>query len=140
VKLYDSFFYPEGSRKAGQPPRLVKDGMCWPCLFLGWLGLLVLGSWLSALLAGTATLILLTLSAAVQPGWPILVGFNLLLALFGNDLRRWELGLRGLARGPVVAGTGRDAALLRLLDEWTPRQAAAGEAQHGRAEGAGEGG
>ena len=104
-------------RPAGdRPPVLVKEGFCWPCLFLGWIGLLALGSWIAALLAGAVGIALTVLLRDVSGAWPILLGWRIAIALFANDWRRLELGLRGLRPGALVAGGSREAALLRLLE------------------------
>ena len=49
-------------------------------------------------------------------GVGVLPGLHLVVALFANDWRRWELGRAGYAAGPVVAGRDHGSALLRLLD------------------------
>ncbi len=116
MKLYSAHFHADDSRKAGRPPVLIKEGLCWPCLLFGWVGLLLLGSWVPALLAGAVSVALAALLHGVTGGWPVFVGWRLLIVLFGNDWRRWELGLRGLRTGALVAGRDRDTALLRLLD------------------------
>jgi hypothetical protein len=116
VRLYSTHFHPPGSGRAERPPVLVKEGISWPCLFLGWIGLLLAGSWVAALLVGAASIALLALLRHVSGSWPVLAGLQLLIALFANDLRRWELRLRGFVPGPVVGGRDFDAALLRLLD------------------------
>jgi hypothetical protein len=116
VRLFSTHFHPPDSARAERPPVLVKEGISWPCFFLGWVGLLLAGSWIAALLAGAVTFLVMALLRPVSGAWPILAGLQLLIALFANDLRRWELGLRGLLPGPVVAGRDSGAALLRLLD------------------------
>jgi len=116
VRLYSAYFHPADSTRTDRPPVLVKEGISWPCLVLGWIGLLLSGSWIAALLAGAASFALGTAFRHVSGVWPLLAGLQLLLALFANDLRRWELRLRGFVPGPVVAGRDPEAALLRLLD------------------------
>ena len=116
MKLYSAYFHPLDSTRADRPPILVKEGISWPCLFLGWIGLLFSGSWIAALLIGTVSLVLAAILRHVSGAGPLLAGLQLLLALFANDLRRWELRLRGFVAGPVVAGRDAETALLRLLD------------------------
>ena len=116
MRLYSAYFHPSDSTRAERPPVLVKEGISWPCLILGWIGLLLSGSWIAALLVGAASLVLTAIFRHVGGAWPLLAGLQLLLALFANDLRRWELRLRGFVVGPVVAGRDAEAALLRLLD------------------------
>ena len=116
MRLYSAYFHPLDSTRADRPPVLVKEGISWPCLVFGWLGLLSSGSWVAALLAGAASLVIAAALRDVGGAWPLLAGLQLLLALFANDLRGWELRLRGFLPGPVVAGRNPEAALLRLLD------------------------
>ena len=116
MRLYSTHFHASDSMTPERPPLLVREGISWPCLVLGWMGLLLSGSWIAAFLIAAASV---ALGLALRPltgGWPVLAGAQLLLALFANDLRRWELGLRGFIPGPIVSGRNPDAALLRLLD------------------------
>ncbi len=115
MRLYSSHFR-AASADRERPPLLVKEGLSWPCLLLGWIGLLLSGSWIAALLVAAASLLIALLLRHLAGGWPIAAGLQLLLGLFANDLRRWELGLRGFIAGPLVAGRDAEAALLRLLD------------------------
>ncbi|WP_428395049.1 hypothetical protein [Lichenicoccus sp.] len=114
MRLYSTHF------RAQAAPVLVKEGFSWPCLFLGWIGLLLSASWIAGLLAGAVFLafggLLRPLHGMLHAVWPVFAGLQVLLALFANDLRRWELGLRGFVAGPLVSGHDADAALVRLLD------------------------
>ncbi len=116
MRLYTAYFHPSDSTRAERPPVMIKEGISWPCLILGWIGLLLAGSWISALLVVAVSLVLWLAARHVSGLWPILGGLQLLLAFFANDLRRWELRLRGFIPGPVVAGPDPETALLRLLD------------------------
>ena len=116
MRLYSVHFHPRDSWRSERPPVLVKEGFSWPCLILGWIGLLFPRSWLAALLAGAVSLAMMALLRPVSGSWPIFAELHLLLGLFGNDLRRWELRLRDFSTGPLVAGRNADAALIRLLD------------------------
>ena len=116
MRIFSAHFHARSSPRAEQPPVLVKEGFSWPCLFLGWIGLMLSGSWIAALLVAAVFLAVGLVLRPVVGGWPILAGMQLLLALFANDLRRWELGLRGFIPGSIVAGRDRAGALLRLLD------------------------
>ena len=115
--------YSTHTRAPGAPPELIKEGFSWPCLVFGWLGLLLSGSWMAALLAGAVTLALIAVLLHLPGLWPIAAGSQVLLACFANDLRRWELRLRGFSPGPLVAGADADAAMLRLLDRAAASQA-----------------
>ncbi|MFS3136906.1 hypothetical protein ACLRDC_16305 [Gluconacetobacter sacchari] len=113
MTTYSSWFRTDGRR----PPILVAERLSWRVLLLGWLGLVIQGSWIAGLLAGAASLILLGAVAALHlPVPPFWIGLHLLLGLCAADIREWELRLNGLAAGPVVVAPGREAALLRLLE------------------------
>ena len=98
-----------------QPPVLVPEGFSPWALLFGWLALLRRGSWLVAVLAGIAALLIGVLARLVPETWVLLPGLNLLIALFAHDWRRWELHQAGYVPGPIVAGPDPDSALLRLL-------------------------
>ena len=116
MRLYSAHLHAPDSPRAGRTPVLVKEGFCWPCLFLGWIVLLLYRSWIAALLLGALSIVLALGLRGLPGAWAALLGWQLLIACFAHDLRRWELGLHGLQAGPLVAGPDRDAALLRLLD------------------------
>ena len=114
MRLYSTHF---AAGQTGALPVLVKEGVCWPCLLLGWIGLLLAGSWTLALLAGAITFGLVTLLHGTAEAWPVLAGWQLVVGVFANDWRRREFRWRGFAQGPLVAGRTADGALLRLLDQ-----------------------
>jgi len=102
--------------KPGAVPVLVQDGFSWGAALFGCLWLAWQGAWIPA------GLVLLADVAAqlVQNAWyGAAVGVTLLLlqGIYGHDLVRWSLRLRGYDDGPVVAAASADAALLRLLAE-----------------------
>ena len=91
--------------------RLVPERFCWSGLLFGPFSLAIGGAW------ATALLLVLAWWAALH--WQVrLVAWALPIAtgLFGFDWRRLELRLGGWVPSGVVAGHGRDDALLRLLD------------------------
>nr|WP_220790444.1 hypothetical protein [Gluconacetobacter takamatsuzukensis] len=96
---------------------MVADRLSWRVLLLGWLGLVIQGSWIAGLLAGAASLALMgAVEVAHLPLLPFWAGLHLLLGLNTADIRAWELRLNGLAAGPIIVAQGREAALLRLLE------------------------
>lgn len=109
--------------RAGRVPVLVTEGFTWGALLFGPLWLLWHRAWVVALLS----LVPLGLALLAPPAWrPVLsFGVLLLLGFSGRDLVRWSLARRGYALAHVVAGRGRDDALLRLMDnDPAARQAA----------------
>ncbi len=97
-------------------PVLVREGFSWAAAIFGWLWLLAQGAWGPALLVLAGALLAAKLGAMSHSAAPLLALF-LVQGMFGRDLVRWWLGLRGWREaGPVVAPS-HDAALLRLLAE-----------------------
>ena len=91
--------------------RLVPERFCWTGLVFGPLALAIGGAWASALL------LVLAWWGALHWHLPV-VAWTLPVAtgLFGFDWKRLELRLGGWIDDGVVAGKGRDHALLRLFD------------------------
>ncbi len=94
-------------------PVLVPEGFSWGALFFGPLWLLRHGAWIAAALAAAALVAATLVPPALRP--LATFGVLLLLAVLGNDIRRWTLGLRQFRIAHVVAARSRDEALLRLL-------------------------
>ena len=93
---------------------LIKEGFCWPALFIPVLWLLYRWQWLglgaylvaSGLLSGLVYLVGLDkLSAGL-----LSLLFSLLVAALANDWRRWRLSARGYDVVGVVAGGNLDRA------------------------------
>ena len=106
----------------GRLPVLVREGFSWGAALFGWLWLLVQGAWGPALLlfaAGVAAAKLGVMLHSVAPA----VAVFLVQGVFGRDLVRWWLGLRGWRPAGPVAASSHDAALLRLLAEHPDLQA-----------------
>ena len=98
---------------------LVKEGVCWPALFVPLLWLLWHRLWLglagylagAVLLAGLAYLL-----ALAVPGQLLLAAlYALLTAGAANDLRRWALARSGYRLEAIVAAAGLVAAERRLF-------------------------
>jgi hypothetical protein len=108
--------------KPRQMPILVREGFSWGAALFGWIWLLFQGAWVPALLVLAGAVAALKLGSVTQSAAP-LIGLFLVQGVFGRDLVRWWLGLRGYTQaGPVAAAT-QDAALLRLLTERPDLQA-----------------
>ncbi len=112
--VFTSHVAPPG--KTPRLPVLVREGFSWGAALFGWFWLLLQGAWLPALLVLAAAIGAAKLGMATHSLAAPLAVF-LVQGIFGRDLLRWWLGLRGWRpAGPVVA-TSHDAALLRLLAE-----------------------
>ena len=105
-------FYTAHLRPASAPI-LVREGFSWHAAVFGPFWLAVNGAWIAAALS-------LGLNAGIVlvPD-PLHSVAGLILAwahgVFGRDLLRWTLALRGFAQGPVLAARNEDAAYARLL-------------------------
>jgi hypothetical protein len=113
MNLFTSHTRPNGP--ADEPPVLVREGFSWGACIFGALWLVAWRAWLPALLTFAVAVLVGALGRAVESAAPLL-GLALLQGLLCPDLLRWSLARRGYVAGPVVAGPGREAALLRLLD------------------------
>ncbi len=119
--------YTVHERPGGAPDNpdvvLVKEGFCWPALFVPLLWGLYHRLWLG-LLAYLAGLALVGgLGAALGLGEPAqgLLGlvYALLVAASANDWRRWTLKRRGYRMTGVVAGNRLEEAERRLFGRWS---------------------
>ncbi len=95
------------------PPVLVREGFAWGALIFGPLWLAAHRAWLPAALS-----LLPIVACAFLPG-RLGAAAAILLAiafgLFGHDLRRWALSLRGRHAVHVIAAPSEEAAFIRLL-------------------------
>lgn len=102
--------------KPGALPVLVREGFSWGAAIFGWIWLLLAGAWIPAVLVFIGALAALQLATMI--GAPaVLLALFLAQGMFGHDLLRWSLALKGYRSAGPVAGATHDAALLRLLDE-----------------------
>jgi hypothetical protein len=98
---------------------LVKEGFCWPALFVPGLWLLFRRMWLIFLLYlafVVASMVADDMIANVIGVLTLLV--HLLLGLEGNNLRRWTLERRGYALAGIAEGRNRDEADIRFFADW----------------------
>ena len=102
--------------KPRRMPVLVREGFSWGAAIFGWIWLLCLGAWIPALLVLAAAVGALKLAAMTNSPAPLAALF-LVQGLFGRDMVRWSLGLKGFQSMGPVAAASRDAALIRLLTE-----------------------
>ena len=99
----------------------VKDGFCWPALFIPELWLLFRRLWL-VLVVYVAISLVVSIVGSEAGGplpWVTLALMHLLFALEGNALRRWKLSSRGYELIGVAEGR-RDAAEYRFFSAWQP--------------------
>lgn len=101
----------------------VKEGFCWPGLFVPALWMLFKGMWL-VLLLYLAVMIVLNVVFGVLPieGLaPIVIVAvgNVIIGFEGNDLYRWTLARRGLSLIDVVGGRDREEAERRYFTRLT---------------------
>jgi hypothetical protein len=99
--------------RAQSAPLLVPEGFSWGALIFGPLWLAVHAAWIPAALVLAVDL---GLGFVPRPLGPVLeIAAAVMTGLYGNDLRRWSLAMRGWLLSGVVAGRDEDAAFARLL-------------------------
>lgn len=104
MKIWTAFTAP------GRKPVLVAEGFSWGALVFGPLWLAASGAWIFAAIVLAVDVAL----AMFAPGWTWWIA-AFVTGLFGQDLRRMALELRGYALVHVVAASSIDGALARLL-------------------------
>jgi hypothetical protein len=108
VRLYTVHIRPKTA------PVVVREGFSWGALIFGPLWLLAHGAWIGAALDFLAW-VLIAAPTRGPANTVLLVALVLLQGVFGHDIRRWSLALRGYALVHVVAARDEDGALARLL-------------------------
>ncbi len=124
MPLYTVFAPPlKPGETAPDPVRLVfvKDGFCWPALFVPELWLLFRRMWLVFVLYLAASVVVSVIGTRIGGPlpWVMLVLMHLLFALEGNALRRWKLSALGYEFVGVCEGR-REEAELRFFSQWQP--------------------
>lgn len=98
---------------------LVKDGFCWPALFLPLLWGLWRGQWTGLLAYLLCILAISTLTVLAEPGrvteLALGLGLALLVGFSANDWRRWRLRRLGYRELGAVAAANLAEAELRVL-------------------------
>ncbi len=110
MKTY-TVHHPTGDRGdiVDAPEKLifVKEGLCWPALFIPFLWALFRRMWIVAAIYFVAVMVLNTIVVlSGVPGWIAVVanlGFNVFMWLEGNELRRWSLERRGIKLLDIVS-------------------------------------
>ena len=109
MRLYTVQFRPGMGDETAPDVVLIKEGFCWPALFMPLLWLLYrLQFWgLAAYLLATGLLsVLVTLTGMdTLSGLSLSVVLSLLVGAVANDWRRWRLGAKGYELVTVVAAS-----------------------------------
>jgi hypothetical protein len=124
MPLYTVFAPPQKPGETAPDPMrfvFVKDGFCWPALFVPELWLLFRRMWLVFVLYLAASLVVSVIGTKVGGPlpWVTLALMHLLFALEGNALRRWKLSAIGYDFIGVAEGK-REEAELRFFSQWQP--------------------
>ncbi len=108
---------PEGTVADPAEFVFIKDGFCWPALFIPIIWILYRRLWLVLIIYVVAVFVLSTLAGLVGRAAPAaaLVLFAFYFALEANGLRRWTCERRRHALVGVVEGRNREAAELRFF-------------------------
>jgi hypothetical protein len=122
MALYTVFAPPPKPGAAAPDPLgfvFVKDGFCWPALFVPELWLLFRRMWLVFLiyLAASAAISIIGTKVGGPLPWVTLALVHLLFALEANALRRWKLSGLGYALVGVAEGHRGDAEM-RFFSQW----------------------
>ncbi|HSG94755.1 MAG TPA: DUF2628 domain-containing protein [Afifellaceae bacterium] len=104
---------------AAERAAFVKDGFCWPALFIPVLWLLWHRLWLVlvAYLCVVTAIGALQIVAGEGAAAIILIAFALYFAAEANNTRRWSLGRRGWTWAGEAFGRGREDAELRYFTD-----------------------
>lgn len=95
-------------------PVLLREGFSWLAAIFGPVWLAAHRAWIPAALVLAGEVALILLAPAIVVG-PLLLGWHWLLGLFGHDLCRWALEIRGYTLAHVIAARDADSAFARLL-------------------------
>jgi hypothetical protein len=133
MTIYTVLTPPAETDSAGPDPDrfvFVKEGFCWPALYLTAIWLLWRRMWLVLVLYLVAAAAIFSLAEKMAPpvAWLTVVLFSFLVALEANNLRRWTLERRGYRFVGVASGDGRSEAEFRFFAGWAgsgPRRARA---------------
>ena len=124
MPVYTVYAPPQKSGATAPDPLrfvFVKDGFCWPALFIPELWLIVRRLWL-VLLVYVAIAVAVSIVGSEVGGplpWVMLVLMHLLFALEGNALRRWKLAAKGYEFIGVAEGR-LEVAEVRFFSAWQP--------------------
>ncbi|EUK18355.1 hypothetical protein [Commensalibacter papalotli (ex Servin-Garciduenas et al. 2014)] len=95
--------------------KLVPNGFSWLVFVLGAIGLFIQKSWIHGLIIFS---LCISIRFWLSPSIAILILIHFLLACFAYQFQRAELTLSGWKIKTIVAGRNKEAALLRLCDQY----------------------
>ena len=104
-----------GHLRPDAEPVLVREGFSWGALIFGPLWLAAHRAWIPAALSVAAIILVDTLTAGPSRA-ALSLALVVCFGLFGNDMRRWSLRLRGFTLLEVVGGRDQTEALGRWLE------------------------
>lgn len=114
---------PRGDASAVDDVELVKEGFCWPALFIPVLWLLYRRQWLGllayALGAMAVGLVALALGGGEALELLLTLLYALVVAIHANDWRRWRLEASGAAQVGITTGRDLDEAEARWFAHWS---------------------
>lgn len=104
----------------------VKEGFCWPALYITLPWLIWRRMWLVLIAYVLASVAVIALAARMPSpvAWSILILFGLLVALEANNLRRWTLERRRYRFLGVTSGDRASEAEFRFFADWRGSAAA----------------
>ncbi len=122
MPLFTVFAPPPGPGETAPDPvrfAFVKDGFCWPALFIPEIWVLYRRMWLVFVVYLAASLAISVVGTKVGGPlpWVTLILMHLLFALEANALRRWKLARLGYEFVGVAEGP-REEAELRFFSQW----------------------
>lgn len=95
--------------------KLIPNGFCWLVFILGAIGLFIQKSWIHGLIFFS---VCISIHFWLSSSTTILLLIHFLLACFAYHFQRVELTLSGWKVKTIVAGRNKEAALLRLCDQY----------------------
>jgi hypothetical protein len=123
MTIYNVLAPPAVAGSAGPDPQafvFVKEGFCWPALYMAPIWLLWRRLWLVFVLyvAAAIGVVLVADRLAGPITWLIVILFGFLFALEANNLRRWTIERRGYRPVGVVSGDNAREAEFRYFANW----------------------
>tara|TARA_R110002167_G_scaffold23907_1_gene84750 strand:+ start:1943 stop:2416 length:474 start_codon:yes stop_codon:yes gene_type:complete len=130
MKIY-TVHAPEGAAADAEDIKLVKEGFCWPALFIAPLWLLYRRQWLGMLAYVLGAMLISSMVYALGAGETmetlLSLLYSLLVAMHANDWRRWRLEVGGCRQIGVTAGRDLDEAEARWFGRWADPQTEVGD-------------